>query len=48
VVADPTRDQQQAVAEEIFAEVRELYAGLEQHGRRAVMRQVRKRTAVRS
>jgi 1-acyl-sn-glycerol-3-phosphate acyltransferase len=45
VVSDPTRDQQQAVAEEIFAEVRELYAGLERHGRREVMRQVRRRTA---
>ncbi len=46
VVDAPTRDQQQAVAEEIFDEVRGLYAGLEQHGRRAVLRQVRKRTAV--
>jgi 1-acyl-sn-glycerol-3-phosphate acyltransferase len=48
VVADPTRDEQQAVAEEVFAEVRELYAGLERHGRRAVMRQVRDRTAIAS
>jgi 1-acyl-sn-glycerol-3-phosphate acyltransferase len=48
VVADPTRDEQQAVAEEVFAEVRELYAGLERHGRRAVKRQVRDRTAIAS
>jgi 1-acyl-sn-glycerol-3-phosphate acyltransferase len=46
VVADPTRDQQQAVAEEIFAEVREMYAGLERLGRRAVMRSARRRTVV--
>jgi 1-acyl-sn-glycerol-3-phosphate acyltransferase len=46
VVADPPRDQQQAVAEEIFAEVRELYADLERLGRRGVLRQVRERTAV--
>jgi 1-acyl-sn-glycerol-3-phosphate acyltransferase len=48
VVTAPTREQQQAVAEEIFGEVRELYAGLERHGRRGVMRQVRKRAAVAS
>ena len=48
VVDEPTRDQQQAVAEEIFAEVRELYAGLERDGRRRVMRQVRERSAVAS
>jgi 1-acyl-sn-glycerol-3-phosphate acyltransferase len=46
VVEDPTRDQQQAVAEEIFADVRELYDGLERLGRRGVMRQVRERAAV--
>jgi 1-acyl-sn-glycerol-3-phosphate acyltransferase len=45
VVADSSRDQQQAVAEEIFAEVRELYAGLEQLGRRGAARQVRERAA---
>ena len=46
VVEHPTRDQQQAVAEEIFAEVRVMYEGLEREGRRAVMRRMRKRTAV--
>jgi 1-acyl-sn-glycerol-3-phosphate acyltransferase len=32
-VAEPTRDQQQAVAEEIFSAIKGLYAGLEEHGR---------------
>jgi 1-acyl-sn-glycerol-3-phosphate acyltransferase len=40
-VDDPTRDQQQAVADEIFAEIKLLYAGLEQLGRRGVMERVR-------
>jgi 1-acyl-sn-glycerol-3-phosphate acyltransferase len=48
VVENPTREQQQAVAEEIFADVRELYDGLERLGRRGVMRQVRERAAVAS
>jgi 1-acyl-sn-glycerol-3-phosphate acyltransferase len=48
VVQDPTREQQQAVAEEVFAEVRELYDGLERHGRAAVRRGVRERAAVAS
>jgi 1-acyl-sn-glycerol-3-phosphate acyltransferase len=40
-VADPTRAQQQAVADEILAEIKRLYAGLEEHGRRGVLRRVR-------
>ena len=40
-VDDPTRDQQQAVADEIFKEIKLLYAGLEQLGRRGVMERVR-------
>jgi 1-acyl-sn-glycerol-3-phosphate acyltransferase len=48
VVADCTREQQQAAAEEIFAEVRELYAGLERLGRRGAARQVRERAAAAS
>ena len=48
VVEEPTREQQQAVAEEIFAEVRVLYDGLERLGRRGVMRQVREQTALAS
>ena len=41
VVADPTRDQQQAVADEIFKEIKLLYNGLESLGRRGVMERVR-------
>jgi 1-acyl-sn-glycerol-3-phosphate acyltransferase len=40
-VDDPTRDQQQAVADEIFDEIKRLYAGLETLGRRGVMERVR-------
>jgi 1-acyl-sn-glycerol-3-phosphate acyltransferase len=40
-VENPTRDQQQAVADEIFAEIGRLYAGLEQLGRRGVMERIR-------
>ena len=40
-VADPDREQQQAVAEEIFAEVRRLYVGLERLGRRGMIQRLR-------
>ena len=40
-VDDPTRDQQQAVADEIFDEIKRLYSGLEQLGRRGVMERIR-------
>jgi 1-acyl-sn-glycerol-3-phosphate acyltransferase len=40
-IDDPTRDQQQAAADEIFDEIKTLYAGLEKHGRRGVMERVR-------
>jgi 1-acyl-sn-glycerol-3-phosphate acyltransferase len=40
-VADPTREQQQAVADEILLAIRALYAGLEQHGRRGVLKALR-------
>jgi len=40
-VEDPTREQQQAVAEEIFREIRALYAELEAEGRKGVARRVR-------
>jgi len=40
-VAEPTRDQQMAVAEEIFSEIRVLYSGLETLGRRGVLQRVR-------
>jgi 1-acyl-sn-glycerol-3-phosphate acyltransferase len=48
IVEEPTREQQQSVAEEIFAEVRVLYDDLERLGRRGVMRQVREQTALAS
>jgi 1-acyl-sn-glycerol-3-phosphate acyltransferase len=40
-IEEPTREQQQAVAEEILVEIRRLYAGLEQHGRRGILKRVR-------
>ena len=40
-VAEPTRDQQQAAADEIFDEIKLLYAGLESLGRRGVVERVR-------
>lgn len=39
-VETPTREQQQAVSDEILAEIRALYAGLEQHGRKGVLRRL--------
>jgi 1-acyl-sn-glycerol-3-phosphate acyltransferase len=40
-VEDPTREQQQAVAEEIFTAIKALYAELEAEGRKGVARRVR-------
>jgi 1-acyl-sn-glycerol-3-phosphate acyltransferase len=40
-IENPTREQQQAVADQILVEIRQLYAGLEEHGRKAVLRRVR-------
>ncbi len=40
-VDNPTRDQQMAVAEEIFGEIRVLYSGLETLGRKGVLQRVR-------
>ena len=37
-VEDPTREQQQQVANEIFAQIRGLYAGLDALGRRGAAR----------
>src|SRR5271166_1785665 len=36
-----TREQQQAVADQILAEIRRLYAGLEEHGREGILKRVR-------
>jgi 1-acyl-sn-glycerol-3-phosphate acyltransferase len=40
-IADPTREQQQAVADEVLVRIKRLYAGLEEHGRKGVLRRVR-------
>jgi 1-acyl-sn-glycerol-3-phosphate acyltransferase len=40
-VEEPTRDQQQSVAEDVFAEIKGLYHGLERLGRRGVLARVR-------
>ncbi len=46
-VENPTREQQQAVADEILAEIRQLYAGLEEHGRRGILRRLREQRRAR-
>jgi 1-acyl-sn-glycerol-3-phosphate acyltransferase len=40
-VEDPSREQQQAVADQILIEIRRLYAGLEEHGRKGILRRLR-------
>jgi 1-acyl-sn-glycerol-3-phosphate acyltransferase len=40
-VDNPTREQQQAVADEVLAAIKEVYAGLEQHGRRGIVQKLR-------
>ena len=40
-VEDPSKDQQQQVANEIFTEIRGLYAELDAEGRAGVVRRVR-------
>jgi 1-acyl-sn-glycerol-3-phosphate acyltransferase len=40
-VEQPTREQQQAVADEVFAGIKELYADLEQTGRKGMVQRVR-------
>jgi len=40
-VAEPTREQQQAVADAILVEIRRLYSGLSEHGRRGVRERLR-------
>jgi 1-acyl-sn-glycerol-3-phosphate acyltransferase len=46
--SDPTREQQQAVADQILAEIRGLYTGLEEHGRKGMRRRVREERRARS
>lgn len=40
-IADPSREQQQLAADEVFDEIKHLYAGLQQDGRAGVMARVR-------
>ena len=40
-VEDPTREQQQAVADQVLIEIRRLYGGLEEHGRKGILRRLR-------
>ena len=45
-IENPTREQQQAVADQVLLQIRRLYAGLEEHGRKGVLRDVRARRRV--
>jgi 1-acyl-sn-glycerol-3-phosphate acyltransferase len=40
-IEDPTREQQQAVADQVLAEIRRMYFGLEEHGRKGILRRLR-------
>ena len=40
-VAHPTSEQQQAVADQIFGEIKRLYAGLDEHGRKGMAQRMR-------
>src|SRR5271156_5071389 len=40
-IPNPTREQQQAVADEILLRIRALYAGLDEHGRKGVIKRER-------
>jgi 1-acyl-sn-glycerol-3-phosphate acyltransferase len=40
-VEHPTPEQQQAVADAVLGEIRSLYAGLDEHGRKGILRRVR-------
>jgi 1-acyl-sn-glycerol-3-phosphate acyltransferase len=42
VEAEASRERQQEVADEIFAHIKELYAGLEEHGRRGIAARLRR------
>ena len=43
----PTREQQQVVADAVLAEIRALYNGLEQHGRKGTLRRLREQRRAR-
>ena len=46
-IENPTREQQQAVADEVLTEIRRLYGGLDEHGRRGIMRRLREQRRAR-
>jgi 1-acyl-sn-glycerol-3-phosphate acyltransferase len=46
-VENPTREQQQAVADQILLEIRAIYAGLEEHGRKGILRRLREQRRAR-
>jgi 1-acyl-sn-glycerol-3-phosphate acyltransferase len=41
-VAEPTRAQQQAVADEVLNEIKRLYTGLQEYGRKGILQRVRR------
>jgi 1-acyl-sn-glycerol-3-phosphate acyltransferase len=41
VIENSTREQQQAVADDVLTEIRRMYGGLEEHGRRGILRRLR-------
>jgi 1-acyl-sn-glycerol-3-phosphate acyltransferase len=47
-IEHPTPEQQQAVADEILLQIRGLYAGLDEHGRKGVLQRVREQRRSRS
>jgi 1-acyl-sn-glycerol-3-phosphate acyltransferase len=46
-IENATRDQQHAVAEEVLTEIKALYNGLEQHGRKGALRKAREQRRAR-
>src|SRR5271165_5001854 len=40
-IENPTREQQQEVADQVLLEIRDMYSGLEQHGRKGILRRAR-------
>jgi 1-acyl-sn-glycerol-3-phosphate acyltransferase len=41
VIENSTREQQQAVADQVLDEIRRMYGGLEEHGRKGILRRLR-------
>ena len=40
-IESPTREQQQEVADQVLVEIRRMYSGLEEHGRKGILRRAR-------